>query len=111
MLVIIGGGLFTKPTVKVCAFDVPPPGAGLNTVTLNDPALVRLEAGIVAVSWVALTKVVVLFDPCHLTTDEEINPVPVTVKVSCGLPGVFEAGEMLEMAGTGLLTVRVREPD
>ena len=37
-------------TVNVCGFEVPPPGAGLRTVTLNDPADVKSVAGIVAVS-------------------------------------------------------------
>ena len=47
---------FTGPlTVKVRAFDVPPPGAGFVTVTDGVPAETSIAAGIVAVSCVALT--------------------------------------------------------
>jgi len=42
-------------TVKIFAADVPPPGAGSLTVTLNDPATVRSAAGITAVTFVAET--------------------------------------------------------
>jgi hypothetical protein len=47
MLVVVGTKLFT---VKVCGLEVPPPGAGFVTVTLNVPALVKSVAGIVAVN-------------------------------------------------------------
>ncbi len=50
--VIVGNGLLM---VKVCAPEVPPPGAGLETVTLTVPAVVMSEAGIDAVNCVALT--------------------------------------------------------
>jgi len=46
-------------TVRVWTLDMPPPGVGLNTVILLAPAVVRSLAGIVPVSWVELTKVVV----------------------------------------------------
>jgi len=46
-LVVVGDGLLM---VKVCALDVPPPGVGLNTVTLAVPAVVMSEAGMAAVS-------------------------------------------------------------
>lgn len=41
--------------VKVAAPEVPPPGAGLTTVMLAEPAAVMSEAGTSAVSWEALT--------------------------------------------------------
>ena len=41
--------------VKVAALEVPPPGAGLKTVTLALPAPAMSPAGTAAVSWVALT--------------------------------------------------------
>lgn len=44
--------------VNVSAFDVPPPGAGLDTVTCAVPACEISEAGIVACRLVLPTKVV-----------------------------------------------------
>ncbi len=38
--------------VKVWALEVPPPGAGLNTVTAAVPAVTMSEADIAAVNWV-----------------------------------------------------------
>ena len=49
-----GTGL-TAVMAKVAAFEVPPPGVGLTTVTPALPAVVRSEAGIRAVSSAALT--------------------------------------------------------
>ena len=46
---------FAALMVKVCADDVPPPGAGLGTVICAVPAAAISDAGTVAVSWVALT--------------------------------------------------------
>jgi hypothetical protein len=51
-LVVAGTGLFI---VKVRATEVPPPGAGVNTVTCAVPAAAMSAAVIVAVNWVALT--------------------------------------------------------
>ncbi len=47
MLVVVGTGLLT---VKVCAFEVPPPGVGLKTVTPNVPAVVKSDEGMEAVT-------------------------------------------------------------
>ncbi len=40
---------------KLWALEVPPPGAGLYTVTVAVPAVTMSEAGIAAVSWVEET--------------------------------------------------------
>src|SRR6267142_539692 len=45
----IDGSGFEGLMVKVSALEVPPPGVGLNTVTLAVPAAVRSDAGKVAV--------------------------------------------------------------
>jgi hypothetical protein len=52
--------------VKVWAFEVPL--AEANTVTWAVPAAAMSEAGMVAVSWVAETNVVVRSDPFQRTT-------------------------------------------
>jgi len=102
MLVVAGTRLLT---VKVCAFDVPPPGVALRTVIEKVPAEVTSEAGIDAVSWVVLTKVVVRFDPLKRTVDPETKLVPLTVSVKIASPAFLDVGEILVVAGTGLLTV------
>src|SRR5439155_12607984 len=53
--VIVGTGLLM---VKVCAFDVPPPGAGFTTVTDAVPAFATRAAVTVAVTCVEETNVV-----------------------------------------------------
>ena len=51
-VVVVGTGLFI---VNVNPDDVPPPGVGLNTVTVAVPAVAIFAAGTTAVNWVALT--------------------------------------------------------
>jgi hypothetical protein len=62
MLVIVGTGLLI---VKVWALEVPPPGAGVNTVTWAVPANAMSKAEIAAVNRVEETYVVVRFAPFH----------------------------------------------
>ena len=104
MLVVVGTGLLT---VKAWALDVPPPGVGLKTVILNVPAVVRSLAGMVAVSWVADTYVVVLEEPSNFTTEDETKLVPLTVIVNSASPTVLKVGDIDAVVGTGLFTVNV----
>jgi len=99
--VIAGGGLFTT---KGEFADVPPPGAGFVTVTLNVPAVVMLGAVIAAVIFVALTKVVAAGAPLKLTTEADTKPVPFTVKVKAAPPLVALVGDNVVIVGTGLFT-------
>src|SRR5712692_8308464 len=92
-------------TVKVCALDVPPPGAGFVTVILNVPAVARSVAGIAAVSCVALTKVVVRPDPLKFTVELETKFVPFTVSVKAASVTDLLVGEMLAVVGVALFTV------
>ncbi len=46
---------FGAVIVKLTPFDVPPPGVGLNTVTVAVPAVAMSEADIEALTCVALT--------------------------------------------------------
>jgi hypothetical protein len=87
--------------------DVPPPGAGFVTVTVAVPAVAISAAVITAVSFVALTKVVVLAAPLNFTTDVDTKPVPLTVRVKAAPPAVALAGEREVSVGAGLLMVKV----
>jgi hypothetical protein len=77
-----GGSLI----VKVRALEVPPPGAGLTTVTWAVPAAAMSAAGIAAVNRVEETYVVVRFAPFHWTTELELKPLPLAVSVNAALP-------------------------
>jgi hypothetical protein len=87
--------------------DVPPPGAGLVTVTFAVPAVAISAAVMAAVNCVALTNVVVLATPLNFTTDVETNPVPFTVRVKAAPPAVALVGEIEVSVGAGLLMAKV----
>jgi hypothetical protein len=97
-------------TVKVTLFEMPPPGAGFCTVTAGVPAVAISEARMEAVSWVALTKVVVFANPPKLTTAAETKFVPFTVRVNAGPPAVALGGESVVIVGTGLLPWVIVKP-
>ena len=97
----VGTG-FTLLIVNVRALDVPPLGAGLNTVTFAVPATAISTFVKLTCSWVLLTKVVFRLAPFHCTTDSEINLVPFTVKVKPGPPADALLGDKLLSEGTGL---------
>ena len=79
------------PIVKVRALDTAPPG--FCTVTEALPAAAISAAGIAAVSWVALTKVVVRFAPFQRTTEPLTKLLPFTVSVKAGPPPAALLGE------------------
>jgi hypothetical protein len=79
-------------TVKGTAFDVPPPGAGLETVTEAVLAEARAEAGTSATSWWTFTNAVLSGVPFQFTTEVGTNPVPFTVSVRPGEPGAAASG-------------------
>ena len=83
MALRVGTGLLI---VKSAAFDVPPPGVGLNMATLAVPAVTRSVAGILAVRRVLFTKVVVRFPPFQRTMEPFTKLVPVTINVRAGSP-------------------------
>ena len=87
--------------------EVPPPGAGLNTVTCAVPAVVMSAARMAAVSWVALTNVVVRSVPFQRTTDPETKFVPVTVRVNAAPPAGPLLGDNCVSVGPWLLIVNV----
>ena len=91
--------------VKVWLLDVPPPGAGLNTVTWAVPAVAISVAGIVAVSRETEPNAVVRSLPFHRTVELETKLLPFTVNVNPAPPGAAEFGLRLVVVGTGLLAV------
>src|SRR2546425_187055 len=96
----VGAGLLM---VKVNAFDVPPPGEGLKTVTWKVPLTAMSLAEIVAVSWLLLTNVVVRSALFQRTTEPEMKPVPVTISVKAASPAAVLFGESETICGTGLV--------
>jgi hypothetical protein len=87
--------------VKFTAFDVPPPGPGLVTVTAARPAEATAAAGIAAVNCVELTNVVATALPPKLMTEEERKLAPLTDRVNAGLPATLLVGDIVEIVGSG----------
>jgi hypothetical protein len=97
-------------TVKERAFDVPPPGAGVTTVTWSVPMAKISVAGIIAWMPVVATKVVVRELAFHWTTEQgnRVPAVPFTVSVKAGPPTAALDGESgAVMTGAGRLVVGV----
>jgi hypothetical protein len=104
ILLNVGKGLFI---VKVAEVLVPPPGVGLKTVIKGVPAATRSVAGMLAVTWVALTNVVERGLLLNLTSELSLKFEPLTVKVKAAAPTALLVGEILLNVGGGLLTVKV----
>ena len=99
---IVGMGLFPLVMVKFAAFEVPPPGAELVTVTAAVPAVAMAAAGMAAVNCVALTNVVVRAVPPKLTVEAATKFVPLTVSVKAAPPATALFGEIVVIVGVGL---------
>src|SRR5689334_3357106 len=97
ILVSAGGGFWM---VKLRATEVPPPGAGLNSVTLAVPAVAISATLIVAVRRVGLRKVVARATPFQRNTVPATKLVPSTTSVKVAPPAVVVAGLRLVIAGT-----------
>jgi hypothetical protein len=93
--------------VKLKAFEGPPPGAGLFTVTLAAPADAMSVAKIEAIRFVALLKVVTRSDPFQRTVEPATKLEPLTVRAKVGSPAFAEVGLIPLIDGTGFLTARV----
>ena len=85
--------------VKVRALDTAP--SGFSTVTEAVPAAAMSVAGIAAVSWVALTKVVVRLVPFQRTVAPLTKLLPFTVSVKPPPPAVALLGERELNVGAG----------
>src|SRR6266478_6633870 len=79
--------------VRAIVLEAPPPGAGLNTVTWALPDVAMSLAGMAAVSWVLLTKVVGRSDPFQRTAELEMKFVPLTIRVKADPPPATVDGD------------------
>src|ERR1700682_1921963 len=78
----------------------PVPGVpGLVTLTGTMPGVAMAVAGIVAVSWFPVTRVVVCFEPFQLMTAFVAKLLPLTVNVNWGAPEFAVLGTSCETAG------------
>ena len=88
-------------TLNANAFESPPPGAGLKTVTCTVPTLTMSVAGIAAVNCVAVTNVGRAL-PFHRTTEPGMKFEPVIVNANAGPPAFALDGARELMTGAGL---------
>ncbi len=103
--------VITLYTVSGVAFETPPPGAGVFTVIADQPRFASCAAGTVAVSLVALVKLVDRAVPLSITVDPLVNPVPFTVTIVSIDPVCTAAGLIDCTVGTNVnvLPVTVTE--
>jgi hypothetical protein len=88
---------------------VPPPGVGVFTVTGCEPAVASNDALTLAVSCVALTKVVVSAVPSNWMLESATNEEPLRVSASAEEPAMTLAGIRLMAVGAGFNTVNEAE--
>jgi hypothetical protein len=86
-------------TVKFIGLEVPPPGAGLVTVTADAPLEATLAAGMAAVNCVEFTNVVAGADPPKLTIEAATKLVPLIVSVNAAPPATALLGEIAVIVG------------
>src|SRR6266478_9867995 len=86
--------------VKVIAFEAPPPGDELNTVTWAIPAAAISLAGIEAVNCVLFTNVVARSLAFQRTTEPATKFMPFTIRVKAAPPAVALFGERNAIWGT-----------
>jgi hypothetical protein len=87
-----------------------PPGVGFATDTNVLPANARSVLGTAAVSWAALTKVVVRVSAPHFTTAPATNCEPLTVSMNAPLPASATAGDSDATVGGGLAPLPLLPP-
>jgi hypothetical protein len=105
---IVGMGFVPLLMGKLTILEVPPPGAGLVTITAAMPAEAIAAAGMAAVNCVELTNVVVGVVPPKLTIEAAIKFAPLMVSVKpAALPATVLVGDMVVIVGIGLPPLRV----
>jgi hypothetical protein len=99
-LVIAATGLLPGLVmVKFIGLEVPPPGAGLVTVTGSVPDEPMLEAGMAALNCVELRNVVAGAAAPKLTIEAATKLVPLIVSVNAAPPATALFGEMEAIVG------------
>ena len=98
----------TVVTENCCPPEVPPPGAGLKTVTDRLPVVDMSEAAIEALNSVELMKVVTRLLPFQRTMEPFTNPVPKTVKSNAGPPTEVLEGVSPVTVGVGFVLVMLK---
>lgn len=97
----MGEGFGTALTVNACVDDRPPPGAGVNTVTLEIPTAATSADEIVVESVVLLTNTVGRTDPFQRTVELLTKLVPIATNVNGASPAVAELGVIEDKTGNG----------
>jgi hypothetical protein len=92
-------------TVNGQAFDSPPPGTGVNTVTSGELTTEISDAEIVVWIFRSLTNVVARSAPFQRMTETGRNPLPTTSSVNPVPPAVALLGESEVMPGRGFVGV------
>src|SRR5579859_4392463 len=119
-LMLVSDGTAWLPgcaTVNDTAFDRPPPGPPVNTLTEEAPGWLTSDCGMVACRCPLLTKVVARLAPFQRTTETlpPIKPAPYTSTVSPLPPASWPCGVMWSIDGTGFcptsFTVKVTPLD
>src|ERR1700676_467861 len=87
--------------VKVSALDVPPPGAGVVTLTIAVPAEAMSAAVIAACKLVLEPKVVARALPFHCTVEDDMKLAPVTVRLNAAPPARVKPGFRDAAVGVG----------
>src|SRR5262249_3391495 len=90
------------------AFDVPPLGAGENTVMLVAPGFGMSADVTVANNLVGLSNLVGRLLPLIRTTDELTKPLPLTVSSKSWAPAWTVVGLIVVMRGTGFGVAMVK---
>jgi hypothetical protein len=88
--------------LKVPPAEMPPPGAGLETVTVAEPTPAMSVVGIAACKWVAETNVVGRGEPFHNTVEDMAKLAPKRSKVKAGPLTKAPVGLMTFRIGTGV---------
>ena len=101
LTVSVGGGSIDS----VSDDETPPPGGPVKTEMSAVPVVATSAASIVALSACVLTTVVGLATPLNWTTENALNPLPLTVSANDALPAATFAGDSAVTTGGGFTTL------